>query len=127
MSQWDDWLASLRSAGMLADLSTAPATRGLKWEEPIEIDGDWTGASLEGSVSASPDGGTLATFTITGPVVASGVSTFTASLSAAGTSALPTDTDANGKTELPCMFRLTPSGGDKDTLFGGIFIVVGQA
>lgn len=128
--QFQPWLAALRSAGQLAD-PIPPATRGLKWEEPIEIEGDWTGAALEGSLRASPDGSVLATFSLSGPVVADGVSTWIASLAAGSgsnsTGALPADADADGVERFACMFRLTPSGGDKDLLFGGMFTVLGNA
>lgn len=128
---FDDWLSALRAGGLLLD-SIPPATRGLKWEEPVEVEGDWTGATLEGTVSVSPDAPTpLATMTVSGPVVASGVSTWLVSLAAGtganSTGALPDDDAGAGYVELPCMFRLTPSGGDQATLRGGLFTVIGKA
>lgn len=128
MSEWSDWLRELRAARKgPADLPAA--TRGLAWSHPVVLEGDWTGSVLEGSVSVSPrDTHTpLKTFTVTGPVVASGWSTFTISLSSGDVSGLPTDADLNGEIKLPYMLRLTPSGGAKETLIGGIFTVLGVA
>lgn len=133
MTAFDDWLRRLAAAQLRVD-GIPPAFRGLKWEEPVEIEGDWTGAALEGSVSIAPNGLPVATFTITGPVVADGFSTWTASL-ASGTGANSTgklwtdtgDADGDAVIELAAMFRLTPSGGAKAVLMGGVFTLMEQA
>jgi hypothetical protein len=133
MTNFELWLRRLAAAQLRVD-SIPPAFNGLKWEEPIEIEGDWTGATLEGSVCIEPNATPLASFTITGPVVADGVSTWTASL-AAGTGANSTgklwsdagDTDGDAVIELAAMFRLTPNGGSKSVLMGGVFSVLEQA
>ena len=68
--KWPAWEQALRAAELWV-ANIPPATRGLKWDEPVAIEGDWTGATLEGTVSASPDAGVdLAEFSFTGPVVA---------------------------------------------------------
>ena len=132
MSEFDGWLRELSAAGKGGVNARLPdATRGLAWSCPVELPGDWTGAALEGTISASPDAGSaLATFTITGPVVAGGTSTFTLALTsgtgANSTGVLPADGDGDGVAEFPYMLRLTPSGGAKDTLFGGIFPLIGK-
>ena len=77
--KWPAWEQALRAAELWV-ANIPPATRGLKWDEPVAIEGDWTGATLEGTVSASPDAGVdLAEFSFTGPVVAeiAGVTTST--------------------------------------------------
>ena len=133
--KWPAWEQALRAAELWV-ANIPPATRGLKWDEPVAIEGDWTGATLEGTVSASPDAGVdLAEFSFTGPVVAeiAGVTTSTwmASLAAGtgtdSTGVLPDDDDVDGVETFPCMFRLTPSGGDEATVFGGYFTVAGLA
>lgn len=128
MSEWNDWLRELRAAGK-GPVDLPAATRGLAWEHPVEIEGDWTGAALEGSVSIAPANSAdeLVSFTVTGPVVADGWSTFMLSLTSGQVSGLPSDGDLNGETKLPYMIRLTPSGGAKDTLIGGLFTVLGVA
>src|SRR5688572_26000615 len=100
---WDEWLAALKAAnkGPLIAPELPSATRGMYWSTTIELPGDWTGAALTGTVRASPDASTaLATFSVSGPSVAVGTSTFTISL-AAGTGAnstgvLPADGDLDG-------------------------------
>jgi hypothetical protein len=125
-----EWLRKLAEAQLLVD-PIPPAFRGLKWEQPVEIDGDWTGAALEGSVSLEPGATPLDTFTITGPVVTGtgddAVSTWTASLSGAEVTALTADSDGDHIVQLAAMFRLTPSGGDEAVLMGGTFTVMEQA
>lgn len=133
MSQFDGWLRELAAANKGGFVTRLPdATRTLAWSTPVVLPGDWTGAVLEGTISASPDAASaLATFAVSGPVVAGGTSTFTISL-ASGTGAnttgsLPADGTGAGFIELPYMLRLTPSGGVKDTLFGGLFPLLGKA
>lgn len=128
MSEWNDWLRELRAAGK-GPLDLPAATRGQAWECPFEIEGDWTGADLEGSVSIAPalSLSPLVSFSITGPVVADGWSTFTLSLTSGQISGLPSDGDLNGESKFPYMIRLDPSGGSKDTLVGGLFTVLGVA
>lgn len=133
MSQWAEWLRALRAArrGPVGESDGWPsATRGLAWSAPVAIAGDWTGASLEGTISSSPDAESpLATFSVSGPVVADGWSTWTLSLAAGtgadSTGALPADVDQDGVVRLPFMVRITPDGGDQQLLFGGLFTVVG--
>jgi hypothetical protein len=131
MTSFDDWLRALRAA-QKGPVTLPAATRGLAWSCPVRLSGDWSGAALEGSISIAPDAADpLATFTVTGPVVAGGYSTWTLSIPAgtgAGqTGGLGTDADLDGKIELPAMLRLTPSGGVKSTLFGAVFTVLGKA
>lgn len=128
---FDDWLRHLGVARK-GPLRLPAATRGLAWSEPIRLSGDWTGATLAGAIRMAPDasGAALASFTITGPVVAGGYSTFTASL-AAGTGAnstgiLPGDDDLDGAVELPFSFLITPSGGAQQLLVGGVFPLLGK-
>jgi hypothetical protein len=126
MTTFDDWLRRLAAAQLLVD-PIPPAFRGLKWEQPVEIEGDYTGATLEGSVAVNPGADALADFTMSGPTVADGFSTWIASLSTAQTAALAGDGDGDAIVELAAMFRLTPSGGTKAVLMGGTFTVMEQA
>ena len=126
MTTFDDWLRRLAAAELLI-APIPPAFRGLKWEQPVEIEGDYTGAALEGSLAGNPGATPLVDFTITGPVVADGVSSWTASLSEAETAALTADNDGDAIVELAAMFRLTPSGGTKAVLMGDTFTVLEQA
>ena len=133
MTDFEPWLRRLRSAGLLVD-SIPPAFNGLKWSEPIVIAGDYTGATLEGTVSLTPGAAALATFDISGPLVAGGNSTWIASLDdgagANSTGGLWTDTgdgDGDGIVELAAMFRLTPDLEPPGVLFGGTFALLDQA
>lgn len=126
MTTFEEWLRKLGSSALLVD-PIPPAFRGLKWQQPIEIEGDYTGATLEGSVSLEPGSAVLATFSMSGPTVAAGVSTWTASLSEVQTSALTADSDRDFIVQLAAMFRLTPSGGNEAVLMAGTLFVMEQA
>lgn len=132
---FDTWLATLAAGGKGGSAISMPlATRGLKWETDVEISGNWSTATLEGSVSSAPDAASpLVTMTV-GSATYSAVddtTTWTVSL-ASGTGAnstgiLPTDTDGDGVEYLPCAFYLTLSGGSKEMLFGAAFPLTGKA
>lgn len=126
MTPFEDWLRRLAAAQLLIE-GIPPAFRGLKWEQPVEIEGDYNGAALEGSVSLTPGATPLVSFTMSGPVVVAGVSTWIASLSTVQTAALTGDGDGDAIVELAAMFRLTPSGGTEAVLMGGVFTVMEQA
>lgn len=125
MTAFDDWLGAMR---LLATTPTLTAMRGSAFAELIEIDGDWTGSTLQGAIRLTPDAPdpTLADFVITGPTVTDGVSAWSVSLASATTTALPADSDLDGKAEFPCAFHLTPSGGTNEPLFGGTFLLIGK-
>lgn len=129
--QYDDWLREL-AAGGKTELpgKIALATRGMYWSDIVEIEGEWTGSTLEGTVRSSPDAPTaLVTFAVEGPTIADGYTVFVISL-AAGTGAnstgiLPADSDENGEESFPFMLRFTPLGGEEELLVGGLLPVVG--
>lgn len=134
--QFDAWERALRAAGLWADFSPAPATRGLKWSEPVEVEGNWLGASIEGTIRATPDApSALATFsfsslsivTIDGETWTRWTASLASGTGSNSTGILPADGDSDGVEQFPCMFRLTPSGGDKETLLGGYLTVMGKA
>lgn len=126
---FDAWLRSLAAAGK--GPLTLYAARKVKFTLSVNLPGNWTGAALRGKVKDAPDNAaTLATFTVTGPVVVGAISTFTVSL-AAGTAAnstgvLPADPDADGVTQFAYDLLLTPSGGTEELLVGGIFELEGS-
>lgn len=122
---FDEWLRQLGTAGK-GPVTLPAAVRGEPWSRPIELEGDWTGSALAGSIRVAPDSATvLASFTVTGPVVAAGFTTFTLSLSGAQTGGLPDDSDGDGVEPFPFMLRFTPSGEPEELLFGGILPVLG--
>lgn len=126
MTTFEDWLRRLAAAQLLVD-QIPPAFRGLAWSQPVDIEGDYTTAALEGSVSLSPGAAPLVSFTLTGPTLANGFTTWIASLTAGQTTALIADTDGDAIVDLAAMFRLTPSGTNKAVLLGGVFTVMEQA
>lgn len=134
MTTFDTWLATLASAGKLLPADQFPiATRGLAWSNPIELAGNWTGATLTGSISAAPDAASaLVAFTI-GALsynATDDVTVWQASLASGtgsnSTGALPSDSNGDGVEALPCAFYLTPSGGANEMLFGTAFRVAGR-
>ena len=133
-TSFDTWLQTLAAGSKGGSAISLPlATRGLKWEHDIEIGGDWTGSTLEGSISAAPDAASaLATVTVGSLTYDSGddVTTWSVSLAAGtgsnSTGVLPTDTDGDGVEYLPIAFYMTPSGGSKELLFGAAFPLTGK-
>lgn len=127
MTQWMDWLRQLATAGK-GPVPISDVVRGQAWQWGVNLDADFTGASLAGYVRAAPDasGDPLATFTVSGPVVANGMTRFTVSLSAAATAALPADGDGDGVEAWPYMLFLTPSGGTAELLIGGLMTLIGR-
>jgi hypothetical protein len=130
MTTFDTWLRELARAGK-GPLPLKGATRGLKWERPVELEGDWTGATLTAKVRQYPDAAAvLATCTVSGPVVAAGVSTWMVSLAAGSgansTGVLPADADLDGVEYFAFAIHLAPSGGDEDLLLGGALPVIGR-
>lgn len=133
ITTFDTWLASLAASNKAASGTLPVATRGLKWETDIEYDGSWADATLEGSISASPDAASpLVTITVGAAVYDAeyDVTTWPVSLAAGtgsnSTGILPTDTDGDGVEYLPIAFYITPSGGSKDLLFGAAFALTGK-
>ena len=134
MTAIDDWLQALAAAGKggtsVTSADVPPATRGIAYSLPMVLAGDWTGATISGSISASPDAASpLATFTVSSASYDSGtgMTTWTASLTGSAVTGLPADTDGNGTEQFPAMFRITPSGGAETLLFGCVFTVIGKA
>lgn len=131
---FDTWLQTLAAGGKGGSaISLKIATRGLAWEDSIEISGDWSGATLEGSISAAPDAASaLATVTIGSASYDSDadVTVWAVSLASGtgsnSTGILPSDTDGDGVEYLPIAFYLTPSGGSKELLFGAAFPLTGK-
>jgi hypothetical protein len=134
---FDDWLRALAAAGkggsLLSTTDLPPATRGLAWSLPIQIQGDYSAATLVGAIRATPDAASaLATVAIASPAYNSSTNytTWTASLASGtgsnSTGALPADTDGNGIEAFPISFLITPSGGTQSLLFGGAFTLLGK-
>ncbi len=132
-SAHDDWLRALAAAGK-GPVAVPGATRGLAWTARFILEGDdWSTAVLDGTVRIAPDSPTiLATFAFSSGAYDAGANetSWDASLLAGtglnSTGSLPSDTEFDGVTEFPFMVRITPSGGDTDTLCGGLLPVVGK-
>ena len=136
-TSFDTWLAELASAGRggsaLASDDVPIATRGLAWSMIVALAGDWTTATLAGSVSAAPDAASpLATFTVSSASYSSvtGYTTWTLSLASGtgsnSTGALPPEgvrRIMKGKYSTPSP---SVSVGSANTLIGGALSVVGK-
>ncbi|RKF23385.1 hypothetical protein D6851_02625 [Altericroceibacterium spongiae] len=126
-SQWDEWLQRLRAAGK-GGVSLPPAFRGDVYSTPVTIAGDWTGASLRGDVSASPDAAApLVSFTVSEPVFDQGYTIFTLFLTGTQTGDLPADSDLTGAEDFPFTLWLTPDGEAEEVFFGGLLPLMGKA
>lgn len=126
MTPYASWLASL--GALRADLP--PCVRGLAMSHTLTFPGNVTTATLAGSVKASPDAPTeLAVFSMTTPVFADGVTSWTFNLAAGfggnSTGILPADTDFDGVTTLIYDLLLTLPGSTAQRIAGGLFTVSG--
>lgn len=120
----EDWLSTLKAMGK-GPLAMY-AARHAPFRKPVALQADYTGAALIGQVRSYPDAGTiLVSFTVTGPTVVAGTTTFILSLTEAQIEALPSAPAGDGSVTLVYDLLLTPSGGTKELLFGGNFIVTG--
>lgn len=131
MTPFDGWLSQLAGSGK-GGFTLPAASRTRKYTVGVQIPGDFTGATMRAEVRAGPDAGgsALASFTVTGPVVAGGNSTFSLSLAAGSgansTGVLPADAAGDGTVWLAVDVLLTPSGGTEELLFGAALPLVGR-
>jgi hypothetical protein len=130
---FDEWLAALRLANK-GPIVLKAATRALAWTDTdFSLVGDWSGAAIEGGIAVTPGAAEIATFTVSALVYDSVADKTSWSLSLASgtgansTGALPADEDGDGVTYLPFALRLTPSGGAKDLMVGGVFVLLEAA
>jgi hypothetical protein len=136
-TDFDEWLAIL-AAGKKGGPDLCPgiipaAVRGDPWTCPLELPGDFSGATITGAVRSTPDAASvLANMTVSSGTYSSAANTtlFTATLASGtgsnSTGSLPADTDGNGIVALPAAFTITPSGGSAELLMGFAFIVQGK-
>ncbi|WP_408585902.1 hypothetical protein [Novosphingobium sp.] len=133
-TSFDTWLAELAAAGLggsaLTESDIPAATRGIPWSMQVWLAGDFSGYTMSCSISAAPDAASPLTTPTVGTATYSSSTGYTVwgiNLGGAAVAALPADTDGDGVEAFPMMFRLTPSGGNPFTLFGGAFVVLGKA
>lgn len=128
MSSFDDWLLSLAAANKGGAVAKIYATRGNAWSMVIQLDAAYSGSSLAGKLRLYPDaaGAELVAITCSSPSVSGSTTTFTVSLTAIQTAALPAAPLGAGVIELAYTFELTPSGGVAEVLFGGVFELQGS-
>ncbi len=71
-------------------------------------------------------GDPIASFTVAGPEVAAGLSTFALSMTAGVTAGFPPDSDLDGVEQFAVDVLLTPAGGMTELLFGGVLPLLGR-
>lgn len=121
MTQFDTWLKTLARARK-GPVTMPDAVRGHAYTQNITVVGDWTEATLTGSIRVAPDSDTaLAVFTVGAPSLSSGNTTWIVSLTGTQTSALPIDGNADGEELFVYDFLL-----NNQRLFGGIFPLSGH-
>lgn len=133
-TSFNTWLAELAAAGLggsaLTEADIPPATRGQAWSMTVILAGNWTGGTMAGTVSASPDAASpLATMTASAASydAQTGYTSWTLSLAAGVFSSTAPDSDGDGVEYLPFTLRFTPSGGATKTIVGGAFTIIGKA
>ena len=130
-TSFDPWLLAL-AAGSKGGFVMESASRTRRYVFGINAAADFTGATIRAQVRSAPDaaGSPLATFAVTGPVVAAGISTFTLELVAGSgansTGILPADSTGDGVIYLPVDVLLTPLGGSEELLFGAALPLLGR-
>lgn len=127
MANNQEWLRQLAAANKRGVALRVP--RHAPFSQAISLPGDFTGATLIGQVRLYPDaaGAAQVAFTVAGPVVASGRSKFTVTLTEAQLEALPAAPVGEAEVTLVYDLLLTPAAGTKELLFGEEFIVIGGA
>lgn len=125
MSAFPEWLAQLRAAR--AGPVTLTASRGRLFRQVITIRSLYPGSTLRGEVRVRPDaaGSPIAEFTVDGPTIGDGTTTFVISL---GPTALDEVAAAPGQdfVELAYDLLLTPDADGARLLFGGSFNLFGR-
>ena len=128
MANNEEWLRQLAAANKRgAKIRTG---RHESFARVVSLPGDFTAAVLVGQVRLYPDapGDPLASFTVTGPVVAAGRSKFTLSLTEAqieNPAIIPAAPAGDGEVTLVYDLLLTPSGSPRGLLMGEEFTVIG--
>lgn len=125
---FDTWLAALAAAGKRAD--DINIDRGLPFSYTFAVEGDWTGATVESDLRVQPDAGTVLSpsFTASSASYHAGtdLTSFTLSMAALDTAALPGDQTGEAVTRLAWDVLFTPSGGSKMRLMGAVANVLGE-
>jgi|GEM_PF-2522318 len=123
MTTFDNWLASLPSGGRL-DMPVQSRELGFSFQITYQ-DRDLSGATFAGSIKQNPGltSAALASFTFSTPTLNSGDTTTTATISQAIINALPQPANVGDPIDLAFDIYVTPSGGAKELVFGGIFKV----
>ena len=127
---FDEWLRQLAAAGK--GPVNINIDRGLPFEWSFALAGDWTGATVASSLRLYPDaaGSTVEDFTVSSPSVdgeaGEEFTTFTLSLSATDSGALPAAIAGEAISQLAFDVLLTPDGGAQQRIFGGCATVTGK-
>lgn len=129
MATNDEWLRRL--AAMNKGPLELRAGRHEAFALTLNLSGNFTGAALVGHIRLYPDapGDPLVAFTVSAfGAFAAGVTPVTISLTEAqleDPTKIPAAPAGEGEVTLVYDLLLTPSGGSRERLFGGTFIVVG--
>lgn len=122
---FDPWLRACLAAGQGGPEFLWPHTRGTADSWTLQLEGDWTGATMAGRLRISPDaaGDPVASFAVAPPAVVSidgeTFTNFAFSLSAGTT--FPADNNGDALVELALTTWLTPAGGAETFFAGGVF------
>jgi len=133
---FDPWLDELRAKQKFVSIDEVPlAVRGEAWNWNLQLEGDWSGATLEATVRSAPDSASvLATVTVGSETydAVDNLTSFPLSLASGSgsspdsTGLLSPDADGDGVEFFPMMLFLTPDGGDRELLFGTAITLAGK-
>lgn len=118
----EEWLSALKAMGK--GPLTLYAARHTTYSRTFDIEGEFVGSTLQGQIRLHPDAASsLVSFTVSGPTIAGGTTSFTISLTEDQIEALPEADPAAGFAELTYDLHFAADG-VRQLLIGGPFIVV---
>ena len=122
---FDPWLQACLSAGQGGPDFLWPHTRGTPFNCTLQLEGDWTGATMAGQLRVAPDaaGDPVASFTVSpANVVTIDDETFTEfAFSLSSGTTYPADNNGDALVQLSLTVWLTPSGDTEGFFAGGVF------
>lgn len=127
---FEPWLRQLAASGRRIPDGTITIDRGMPFNWPFTITGDWTGATVKASLRQEPDAAGAVVIDLTasndGYDAGSNKTGFTLSLTKAQTGGLLADDDGDALVTLALDVLFTPSGGVQERLMGGAVVLAGK-
>lgn len=123
---FEPWLDHMDRAGKGGRALVQRGERGRTVRIVVNLDGDWTGATLRGEVRISPDaiGDPIAPIIFSPPVVVGGVSTFVGTIASA--TVFPAPAPGEEVAAFPFDLLFKPAGEEEALLIGSALEIAGR-